>query len=223
MSPKYEPQQDCEPILVELQVGTALTRIHDSSYGATAFMPAWVSLQGERDGRFDCTANDSYGYLYAASDDVTAVAETLLREWPDSGYRSNPLGRSTLDGRSISFFEPKSNLRLVSLRSGPDLGAIGQDTWLTTSPSTDYQDTRIWSSAIRRWAPDAVGLTWHSRFNPPGHSYIFFLDRCGPNDFGTTADPDSLLGSTSPIGTGNGFHHICRILGKYRVPVLLDR
>ena len=223
MSPKYRPpNSDCAPDFVDLPAGTQLTRIHHAGHPATQFfIPNFNS--SARGGRFDSTPADRYEFLYAADDSSTAVAETLIRDLPGFGPGSRPLERNALDNKCISWIELKSELSLVNLRSGPNLGAIGQDTWLTTSPAVDYQDTRYWSSAIRAWAPTAAGMTWHSRFNPPGLSYIFFRDRCGTGCFDVGSATPKGLNSTSRIDRDRGLFYITGLLREYRVPLIEHR
>ena len=224
MSPKYSPPLGkCEPTLTQLLAGTTLTRIHYANKLATEFFMPNFNAPLRGGGRFDSTPADQYEFLYAANDDVTAVAEVLIRDLPGFGPGCRPLKRSALDDKCISCIEPRSDLTLVNLRSGPDLGAVGQDTWLTTSSATDYPDTRHWSSAIRAWAPNAAGLTWHSRFNPPGLSYIFFRERCGSEGFGAASATQTGLDSTSRIDRGRGLFYILDLLALYHVPLAAHR
>lgn len=169
-----------QPRHLVLPRGATLVRVHDAEFAAGAFRPIPI-LAGRaarlRGGRFDATESDPFPSLYAASDGPTAISEALLRDLPmdDSGVRILP--RTLLAGRQISWLTTEAELSLVTLRSGQDLAAIGQDAWLTTSPRSEYPLAREWCSAIRRWAPWAHGLTWRSLREPDGFAYIFFGDR----------------------------------------------
>lgn len=220
MSPNYLPPEHRDYNPHQLPAGTPLIRIHQSTYDSTEFFIPDFSDPDRVGGRFDSTADDPYGFLYAASDDITAVAEVLLRDLPAYGDGSRPVQRSQLLNRSISCIEPQSDLMLVSLQSGPDLGAVGQDTWLTTAPAQDYPTTQSWSTAIRQWAPQADGIIWHSRFNPPGKSYIFYSDRCDPQVFLPSSKHSLGMNSTSPIDSGPGMIHISNVLSKYHTFLL---
>ena len=134
-------------------------------------------------GRFDATPDSEYPFLYAAEDDRTAVSETLLRDLPINEHGARLLPKVRLSQLRIGWLRSAVDLELVSLRSGSDLAAIGQDTWLTASAASEYGMTRRWSSAIRDWALWAGGLTWRSHREPDGFAYIFFADRCPDSCF----------------------------------------
>ena len=112
------------------------------------------------------------------------------------------------------------DLKLVSLLSWEDLAAIGQDTWLTWSPASDYAKTRPWASAIRAWAPWASGLTWRSRREPDGFAYIFFGDRCPQGCFEEVTEGLRLPPGDRSLGTGAARLHIQAILVRYRVTIM---
>lgn len=168
-------------------------------------------------GRFDATPEDQYSYLYAASDDPTAISEALLRDVPfnDRGHRILP--RAKITGRSIGWLRSTAPLQLVSLRSGEDLAAVGQDGWwLTTCPAAEYPDTRRWAHAIRRWAPWAAGLTWHSRWEPGGFAYVFFEDRCPDHIFEEAVDDMPLPERDRALDAGEAETYLRQILLRYR-------
>ena len=179
MSPNQAPPERYEgtPRRFVLPEATRLTRIHSTAFGVTDFNPS-VARSSLRGGRFDSTPHDPYAFLYAAGDDATAVCEVLLRDLPVDERGARALPRAGLSQLRISWLSPTRDLELVNLRTGTDLAAAAQDAWLTVAPSAEYPMTRRWSSALRRWAPWASGLTWRSRREPGGFSYIFFGDRC---------------------------------------------
>lgn len=79
-----------EPHRLLVPSGTVLTRIHEAQFDVTEFngtVPA-----RNRGGRFDSSPQHEYAFLYAASDDQTAVSEALLRDIPtdERGVRTYP-------------------------------------------------------------------------------------------------------------------------------------
>ncbi len=170
-----------------------------------------------RGGRFDSTPGDDYAFLYAADNDPTAVAEVLLRDLPIDDYGARLLPRVRLSDLRISWFSTTLELELVNLRSGVDLAAVGQDSWLTTASAADYAMTRRWSSAIRKWAPSAAGLTWRPHREPDGFAYIFFSDRSPDGCFEEVTN-----GLPVPVADPNLDAGACRlyveeILSSFRV------
>ena len=129
-----------------------LTRIHSTSFGVTAFNPT-VAQSDLRGGRFDAVPGDHYPFLYAADRDTTAVSEALLRDLPIDERGARLLPRVRLSHVSIGWLRTTLDVELVGLRSGAELAAVGQDSWLTSSSAADYANTRRWASAIRLWAP----------------------------------------------------------------------
>ena len=196
-----------------------LTRIHSTAFGVTQFNPtiAQSDLQG---GRFDSTPGDEYAFLYAAEDDATAVSEVLLRDLPVDDHGTRLLLRAGLSQRSISWLRTTLDLAIVSLRSGQDLAAIGQDTWLTASPAAEYGMTRRWASAIRRWAPWACGMTWRSHREPDGFAYIFFADRCPEASFEEVANGLPVPPGDRSLGAGAARLYVEGILASYRVALM---
>jgi hypothetical protein len=216
--PDQEPplSYDGDPHPYSLVAGTPLSRVHSAQFDVCAFkpLPADPHWGGSR---FDATADDPYPYLYAAGDDHTAVAETLLRDLPIDVRGARLLPLSATHERRISWLRPTVDLRLVSLRSGEDLAAVAQDTWLVQAPANDYGKTRRWAHAIRSWAPWAQGFTWVSRREPKGLAYILFGDRCPPDcleaiTVNTPVHPDD-----NYLDRGAGAIYLAAILERYRV------
>ncbi len=199
--------------------GTALTRIHSTAYGVKEFNStvARSELQG---GRFNATPGDEYAFLDAANDDATAVSEVLLRDLPPDEHGSRLLPRARLSKLQISWLQTTADLELVNLRSGRDLAALGQDTWLTFSPASDYKLTRRWSSAIRAWAQWASGLTWRSLREPEGFAFVFFEDRCSDRCFEEVRDGLPVPSGSQTIEVGAGRIYIERILAAYHVALM---
>jgi hypothetical protein len=172
---------DGQPNRFVLQRGTCLWRVHHRPYSARSFKPTDAS--GPASARFDGAADDPYPFYYAALDDTTALAETLLRNLApnDRGRRLLPL--AALAGRQLSGLTLTRDLSLVRLVSGQDLAAIGQDAWLVTSQGSEYEHTREWGHWLRRQAKWAHGFVWESLRNRGGQAVVLFGDRCAA-DFG---------------------------------------
>ncbi|MGH3278214.1 MAG: RES family NAD+ phosphorylase [Trebonia sp.] len=157
---------DGQPNQFVLRRGTCLWRVSSRPYSARSFKA--TPADGNTGARFDGSADDPYPYYYSALDEKTALAETLLRNLaPDErGRRLVPL--AALAGRQLSGLTLTRDLRLVSLVSGQDLGAVGQDAWLVTGHGADYEYTRKWGHWLRRQAEWAHGFVWESLRNRGG-------------------------------------------------------
>jgi len=132
----------------------------------------------ETAGRFDSTSADTYGVCYAALDDLTAIAETLLRDVSFTGP-TRPLPYKVAHGRELVAVTARRDLRLVDLTSSAGLAMARQDAWLVQAEQRDYWMTRRWARWIRQGAKQADGLIWPSRRNPGGLAVALFDDRCG--------------------------------------------
>ena len=220
MSPSQPPEHyDGQPRSFLLTAGTRLSRIHSSTFALTAFNPtiARSRLQGAR---FDATPDDPYGFLYAAESDATAVSEVLLRDLPLDPRGARLLPRARLSNLRIGWLTSTRDLALVSLRSGQDLAAVGQDTWLTTASAREYPLTRSWSAAIRTWAPWCSGLTWRSHREPEGFAYVFFEDRCPTGCLAEVTEETPLPMAARQLEGGIGRLYLERILESYRVALM---
>ncbi|MEQ1736479.1 MAG: RES family NAD+ phosphorylase, partial [Rhodoglobus sp.] len=165
---------------------------------------------------FDSTALDTYEYLYAGESDSTAIAEALLRdvEANDRGYRF--LSKNVWGGRQLSRVETAAALQIVSLRTGQDLGAIGADTWLTTSDPDDYPQTRAWAKWLRSVCPSASGVAWLSKREPGTTSYVIFGDRCPAGALHLSAPP---VPGACVFDEPDGFDWLRNHLAPYRVSI----
>lgn len=193
-----------------------MTRVHNNAFGVIEFNPT-AALQDLRGGRFDVTPGDEHAFLYAADDDATAVSETLLRDLPINERGARLLPRARVSKLRMSWFSTTVELELASLRSGRDLAAIGQDTWLTVAPAGEYAMTRRWSSQIREWAPWASGLTWRSSREPEGLAYVFFGDRCPCGCFVELTDDLPVPPDDRNLVVGGGRIYLEGILASYRI------
>lgn len=171
------PKYDGTPNRYLLQRGTCLWRVHGRKYDPRAFkdLPSDPLFGG---GRFDSTDVDPFLFCYAALDQVTAVAEVLLRDppWTPNGERQ--LSRTAIAERRLSGLILTRNLALVSLITGQDLAAAAQDHWLVTADGSQYAQTRGWAHWLRQQAPWAQGFIWPSLRDPGGRAIILFGDRC---------------------------------------------
>ncbi|MFF9864263.1 RES family NAD+ phosphorylase [Streptomyces sp. NPDC013953] len=222
--PKYPPPDVLPgtPTRATLPAGTAVYRVHATHRAAAVFNPhpARTFYDG---GRFDSTPYDRYGFLYVGFGVGAAVSEVLLRSVPfdgDGGVRLLP--RVAFERRSLSFLRLAADLEVVSLMSGADLAAVGQDTWLVHAESADYPQTRDWGHWIRqRTKPWSQGFVWPSKREPADRVAVLFEDRCPvpplepagapPVDFGTPEGERWLngvlapyLAQAAPRATGRG-------------------
>jgi len=225
------PHYDGKPKKFSLPPGTQCTRIHSAEFNVADFNPT-VVRDPLRGGRFDATPGDPYAFLYAgtgdedppartwtAAADQVAVSEALLRDRTFTDTGAALLPRAALRGRRIGWFRTTTELNLVDLRNGPDLAAVGQDTWLVQT--TEYAMTRPWAVSIRQWAPWAAGFIWRSRLEYEGYAYIFFEDRC-PQDCvegATTNLPAPVKPGDQNLDSGAGQQYVREILARYRASI----
>lgn len=218
--PNHAPpaDHDGEPVRWTLPAGTTLSRLHHQSWGPCDFNPTLADRHWGG-GRFDATEDNQYGYLCAGDTDAVAVSETLLRDVPMSSRGYFLLPAHALAGRRMGWLRSQISLELVSLRSGADLAAVAQDSWLVQAPSGEYCFTRRWGHAIRRWAPAAAGLVWHSRREPDGLAYVLFDDRCPPGSLVEVTTGTPVPVDDSRLDSGAGRIYVMAILERYRVTV----
>lgn len=203
-----------------LQRGACLWRVHSRAYSPWSFNPELVDpLFGGA--RFDATDDDRYPYYYAALDETTAIAETMLRELHPDEEGKRALGRPAVAGRRISGLTLTRNLELVSLVTGRDLGAVGQDAWLVTAPAHQYPQTRAWAHWLRSQATSAHGFIWSSLRDSGSMAVVLFGDRCAA-DFGTGYE-QALLHEVPELAVDlddkDGAEWLNRLLEPYRVAI----
>lgn len=213
------PRNEGTPRRFLLPADTTLTRIHSTAFSVTQFNPT-VARSDLRGGRFDAIPEDEHAFLYAAQDDATALSEMLLRDLPINDFGARLLPLASLSRLSIGWLRTTVDLELVSIRSGRDLAAVGQDTWLTASPAAEYGMTRRWASALRGWAPWAAGLTWRSHREPEGFAYVFFDDRCPDGAFEEATDHLPVPPRDRNLSDGAARLHVEEILLSYRVALM---
>jgi hypothetical protein len=195
-------------------------RVHQQARGSRSFNPGPVDpLFGGA--RFDATADDLYPYYYAALEDRTAIAESFLRDLDPDDEGRRALSRAKVTGRKLSALVLTKDLELVSLVTGPDLGAIGQDAWLVNAPASQYPQTRAWAHWLRGQAGQAHGFIWSSLRDPGSMAVVLFGDRCAA-DFG--ADYEQILLHEVPelavhLDDKDGAAWLNQLLEPYRVVI----
>ncbi|MFI1587647.1 RES family NAD+ phosphorylase [Streptomyces halstedii] len=212
--PNYRPPTGLSgtPTRVELAASTPLYRVHAAHRAPEDFnpVPAHCLYGG---GRFDSTACDRYGYLYAGLGPATAVCETLLRGVPfdpSGGPRLVP--RVAVAGRRLSTLRLTTGVTLVSLTTAGDLAAVHQDSWLVQTEAHEYPYTRDWAHWIRHHTgPWAQGLVWSSKREPGDRTVVLFGDRCPPGALEAAAD------DPVDFGTPHGEEWLNSVLQPYRV------
>ena len=183
---------DPQPRYVELPAGSFLWRIITQPSADSlvrggpvspfrAFSADPASYDARFSGRFDPTPECVYSYCYAAMDDLTAIAEVLLRNIGFTGP-SRPLARCQVKDKRLAILETSKPLWLVSLVDAADLAAACQDSWLVHAEAADYRITQRWAHWLREGcAPDGrgpAGLVWPSKRAPGGQVVLLFGDRC---------------------------------------------
>ncbi|MET8699644.1 RES family NAD+ phosphorylase [Kitasatospora sp. NPDC058032] len=200
-----------EPIRAVLAAGTTLYRVHSTHRSPVAFnsVPAKALYDG---GRFDGTPNDEYGFLYAGFGPGAALCEVLLRSIPfDASGGPRLLQRAAFERRSLSVLRLRESVQAVSLMSGTELAAVGQDSWLIHAEGLEYPQTRDWGHWIReRTKTWSQGFVWPSKREPADRVVVLFEDRCGDApleptghtvDFGTEEGEEWLNAALSPYLT----------------------
>ena len=136
-------RSDGKPRRFSLPAGSGLTRIHSTAFSVTQFNPT-VPRSDLPGSLFRATPRDTFGLLYAADDDASAVSELLLRDLPIDEHRARLLPRVRLSDLRIGWLTTTVDLELVGLRSDLDLAAVGQDPWLTAASASEYVMPRRW-------------------------------------------------------------------------------
>lgn len=196
----------------ETAIGLRFTRIHRDGVAPTDFriIGEGVANGRFRGFRFDATGNATYGVLYAATDDDTAVCETLIRV---DATLDEPVevNRLSLEDRQVSWFSSVGPLALVDL----DHSSINNNRILTSGPETDYPQTQKWAVAIRRAVPEAHGFFWSSRFNSAGNAFVFFEGPCDARYFERTVQPAPVVPADSNLLTPGGILWLQPILARH--------
>lgn len=148
--------------------------------------------------------SDIFCYLYAAAHHRTALGETLLRSKAPGAVGVQASRYGHLETLRIGWFRSQTDLHLADLSTDANLSAIGQDEWLTQCGGSGYEFTRKWGAYIRQAAPWAQGIVWPSRKDPNGLSYVFYEDRCPPENFAVIEEGVPLNRDEQHLHEGRG-------------------
>jgi hypothetical protein len=203
------------PHLTTLDAGTVLSRVHQTRYAGREFNPHGSDVLWGG-GRFDSTDRDPYPFLYGGQSDDVAVAEALLRDIDADDRGSRFLAKKYWRGRKLSRLITTQDVQVISLRTGKDLGAIAQDTWLTMCNAQDYPFTRDWARWLRDQAVDAAGIVWYSKREPGQESFVLFEDRCPTGLLENVPGP---VASECVFEEDKGFAWLRTTLAPYRVAI----
>ena len=157
---------------------------------ARLFRPPHAPLHFGRDGagRFDAPGAE-YGVLYVADELAGAFIEVFGR---DPAYRI--LSAPTLQSRHVAVVRARRPLRLVDLRDGPGLAAIGATGELTMGGT--YRLSQAFSRAIHRHPSVPDGIWYRCRHDPAQCSVALF-DRAqsvvDADDLGSLLGPRFVL------------------------------
>lgn len=162
-----------------LPAGSLLWRLHDAEYTAWSFAPPLKDdiFEGNR---FDGTPTDPFPFHYSAEQQITALAEVLLRDRPfDEKTATRIIPASAVAGRVLAPVETTAPLELISLITAEDQAAVCQDKWLFEAEEAELIRVRRWTAQLRKAERRAKGLVWASRRDHPRRAYVLFGDRCG--------------------------------------------
>ncbi|MCW2133406.1 RES family NAD+ phosphorylase [Arthrobacter sp. VKM Ac-2550] len=169
-----EPPDPFVPHAVSLPAGTVLYRVHSNRFGSTDFNPG-----PKGPGRFHFFGFPTVPVLYAASTEIAAVAETLLRDIPLSGGN---LLYPVYGDRVLSALYLLEDMNLAAF-SGMGLRVLGVEArQLTDTPGENYPQTRKWAEAAH--TAGFQGIEWMSRQDNRDRAYVFFGDRVDTAQFG---------------------------------------
>ena len=188
-----------------LSSGTSLWRVHRSGRPADEFQQPRL-VAGFGGNRFDGVGRDGYPYLYCSPDSGTAIAEHFVRDLEFSVTATRVLPRKALQARTASVVRTTTDLELLSLVTGPDLAAVGQDGWLTSARGPEFDLTRRWARWLRDRAGWAQGFVWQSSVDLPKPTMVLFGDACHGRD--VEPDFDMVERLDEPANDGWLRHHL---------------
>jgi hypothetical protein len=192
--PGCYPPATCAPAprLVTLAAGTLLWRVESRTEKAptSALHPLFrddVPDEARLGGRFDpAYGTESIPYCYAATDELTAMAETFLRSVPWTRSPERLIPRISVSRRVLTVLEVTADLPLVALNTLEQLSAARQDTWLIHVDQEGYPLTQQWGTWLRQAEVPGdeanrtvAGLTWPSKRNPGGSCIAVFDPQAG--------------------------------------------
>ena len=173
-------------------------------YPPNSFNPSlgkdWtVDTDGARFSPFPDMQAVNVASLYTGSTYEAAALESVFHQVPH--IKSPEVMRSQVE--TWEYFELRTEraLRVVEL-TNPQLRqlkvpgrveSLRRDE-LVDSPPSQYPATRTWAKLLHDHIPGLEGLAWKPRLAGKDWSYVFFGDRCGPDDFTVVRSPISLTG-----------------------------
>lgn len=206
------------PILKTLIAGMILFRVHSKNFPPDEPNPS-VSHKYYGGGRFDATADDAYAFLYAGETVQVALAETLLRDLPTDLTGPRILPKAFKAGKRISAIQINTDVTILGLATGRELGQVSQDTWLTTCPAREYAQSRHWGHTIRSWVPTAQGFAWLSHRDPQFQAFVFFSDRISPGILQRCSHPSLPVGPAADFDSPHGVRWLRQQLAAYGVTI----
>lgn len=146
------------PLLVELDPGSILSRLHDKNHGAVFF-----GKTGRN--RFD-SPDHRFGVLYVGRDESCAFIETFGQS---TGIAV--VTRTALEARHLSYLTTTQSLTLIDLASSGSLARIGADARLF---SGSHAIAQRWSAALRAHPTNPAGLLYPARHDPARNACALF-------------------------------------------------
>jgi hypothetical protein len=165
------------PTRYVLPAGTTLWRVHGSARRVDEYDTPRLT-KGFGGGRFDSEGPAGFPYLYCSPDAGTALAERFVGDLDFSATATRMLRRKALQKQTASVCRTTTDLDLLSLVSGPDLAAVGQDGWLLSARGADLDLTRRWAVWLRERVRWAQGFVWQSSVDMPKTTMVLFGDAC---------------------------------------------
>ncbi len=160
------------PVVEVLPAGTSAFRIHTAERDPVALnhaaRPSRIS-----GGRFD-SDDGNYGYIYVGDSPSTAIAETLCRDLPLTG-RARLVPWTQVARRALTRMTVVRDVTVLRLH-GPALTQVGAPLALTKCGAQEYETTRAWAKALRRWVPQAEGFAYRPRHDEDGLTWVLFVE-----------------------------------------------
>ncbi len=155
-----------------MPAGTSVFRIHTTGRDPAGLnhtaRPSRIS-----GGRFD-SDDGSYGYIYLGDSPATAIAETLCRDLPLTG-QARLVPWTQIARRALTRLTVVRDVSVLSLH-GPALTQVGAPLALTKSGAEEYETTRAWAKALRRWVPQAEGFAYRPRHDEDGLALVLLVE-----------------------------------------------
>ncbi|MGI5498727.1 RES family NAD+ phosphorylase [Lentzea sp. CA-135723] len=170
------PRLTGTPAREVVAAGSTFHRVHPATRKAHLFDPQHSSVFGG--GRFDACIGADHRTLCMSAAPETAIAERFLREFALAECNARILQRTALTGQVLTEVRSHTDLNLIRLYYAPDLAAVHQDPWLTTTTPNRFHVTREWAEWLHREVPWADGILWQSIADMPRQTVVLFDDRC---------------------------------------------